>query len=57
MLSATSYASAWPLESGSEARVDLYNLYHVLNHVNLFGANYLDQAEKMIGRLLAQVSA
>lgn len=53
----SSYASAWPLEPGFEARVDLYNFYHVLNHVNLFGANYLDQAEKMIGRLLAQVSA
>jgi fructosamine-3-kinase len=53
----SAYASSWPLEPGSQARVDLYNLYHVLNHVNLFGARYADQAETMIGRLLAESSA
>lgn len=34
------YRSAWPLESGYEARRDIYNLYHLLNHLNLFGAGY-----------------
>jgi len=38
---------------GSSARRDLYNLYHVLNHLNLFGGGYGAQAERMIGRLLA----
>jgi len=49
----SAYESAWPLEAGAEARCDLYNLYHVLNHLNLFGGGYRGQAEAMIGRLLA----
>ncbi|WP_459782914.1 fructosamine kinase family protein, partial [Photobacterium sp. R1] len=32
-------------------RRDLYNLYHLLNHCNLFGGEYLDQAERCIRRL------
>lgn len=31
----------------------IYNLYHVLNHYNLFGAGYLGQARRMIEKLLA----
>jgi protein-ribulosamine 3-kinase len=49
------YQSAWPLEPGAEARVTLYNLYHVLNHFNLFGGGYQRQALGMIQRLLAQL--
>ena len=45
------YREAWPLDSGYEARKPLYNLYHVLNHYNLFGAAYLGQARRMIERL------
>ena len=47
------YQAAWPLDPGADTRLDLYNLYHVLNHVNLFGGGYRAQAEAMIGRLLA----
>lgn len=47
------YESAWPLPSGAHRRVDLYNLYHVLNHLNLFGAGYLGQAMSLIDSLLA----
>ena len=47
------YTSAWPLDPGAGTRRDLYNLYHVLNHLNLFGGGYRAQAERMIGRLLA----
>jgi fructosamine-3-kinase len=47
------YQSAWPMDPGAPARRDLYNLYHVLNHLNLFGGGYRAQAEAMIGRLLA----
>lgn len=49
------YQDAWPLAPGSETRAVLYNLYHVLNHLNLFGAGYLRQAESMIDRLLAEL--
>lgn len=48
------YHSAWPLEAGADVRVTLYNLYHVLNHFNLFGSGYLRQAQAMIQRLLAE---
>ena len=48
------YRQAWPLDPGYPARKQLYNLYHVLNHFNLFGGGYAAQAEAMIGRLLAE---
>ena len=48
------YQAAWPLEAGADVRVTLYNLYHVLNHFNLFGSGYLRQAQGMIQRLLAE---
>jgi len=51
------YSAAWPLDGGAATRTELYNLYHVLNHLNLFGAAYLNQAESMIDRLLAQQGA
>jgi protein-ribulosamine 3-kinase len=49
------YAEAWPLDEGYGTRKVLYNLYHVLNHFNLFGGGYASQAETMIGRLLAEI--
>jgi protein-ribulosamine 3-kinase len=49
------YESAWPLDEGAPLRTDLYNLYHVLNHYNLFGGGYLSQAQTMIDRLLAEI--
>jgi fructosamine-3-kinase len=48
------YQAGWPLEPGAAQRVVLYNLYHVLNHLNLFGGGYGAQAEEMIERLLAE---
>ena len=47
------YRTAWPLDSGYETRKALYNLYHILNHFNLFGSAYVGQAQRMIGGLLA----
>lgn len=44
----SAYDDAWPLPSGAAGRVDLYNLYHVLNHLNLFGSGYLGQAEAIL---------
>lgn len=49
------YREAWPLAEGYETRKTLYNLYHVLNHFNTFGAGYLGQAQRMIAKLLAQL--
>ena len=49
------YESAWPLNEGWQTRVELYNLYHVLNHFNLFGGGYLAQVEGMIERLLSEL--
>lgn len=34
------YQASWPLDSGYEDRKELYNLYHLLNHLNLFGESY-----------------
>ena len=51
------YREAWPLDSGYLVRRDLYNLYHVLNHLNLFGAGYLRQAQTMVGKLEAELQA
>lgn len=48
----SAYEAAWPLPKGARSRVDLYNLYHVLNHVNLFGGGYEAQAVSMMERLL-----
>ena len=49
------YRAAWPLDPGYESRKTLYNLYHILNHYNLFGAGYLGQARRMIERLRAEL--
>jgi protein-ribulosamine 3-kinase len=45
------YQAAWPLEAGYEKRKHLYNLYHLLNHLNLFGRSYLAQVEATLGLL------
>ncbi len=49
------YQEAWPTDPGYRARKTLYNLYHVLNHYNLFGGGYRRQAEGMIRRLLSEI--
>lgn len=51
----SAYSSAWPMHRGAALRLDLYNLYHVLNHLNLFGGGYRAQALGMIRRLIAAV--
>jgi fructosamine-3-kinase len=51
----SAYEAAWALAAGAAVRTDLYNLYHVLNHLNLFGGGYLAQAMSMIDGLLAEV--
>ena len=49
------YNEHQPLDDGYPLRRDLYNLYHILNHFNLFGGGYAAQAERMARRLLAEL--
>ena len=53
---ASAYRAAWPLDDGYRARRDFYNLYHVLNHANLFAGGYVAQAAQAIDRLLAEIA-
>ncbi|WP_020407320.1 fructosamine kinase family protein [Hahella ganghwensis] len=50
------YEEAWPLESGWQERLPLYNLYHLLNHLNLFGGGYLSQVRNVLRRFSAEPS-
>jgi len=49
------YREAWPLDAGYAVRKTLYNLYHVLNHANLFGGSYVAQAGRMVAQLRAHI--
>jgi protein-ribulosamine 3-kinase len=49
------YREAWPLDAGYAVRKTLYNLYHILNHANMFGGGYAAQAQRMLAQLLAQI--
>jgi len=51
----TAYESVRPRQPGYELRQELYNLYHVLNHFNVFGGGYDAQALSMINALLAEI--
>ena len=46
------YNEVFPLDDGYEQRKNLYNIYHILNHFNLFGGGYASQANQMISRIL-----
>jgi fructosamine-3-kinase len=45
------YETEWPLAAGHRKRVALYQLYHVLNHLNMFGGSYLPRALSLIREL------
>lgn len=49
------YREAWPLDAGYGHRKTLYNLYHLLNHANLFGGGYAAQAGRMMQQLLSEL--
>ncbi len=44
----SAYQEAFPLKEGWEYRENIYKLYHILNHLNLFGTSYLGQAISLI---------
>ncbi|HSG59367.1 MAG TPA: fructosamine kinase family protein [Woeseiaceae bacterium] len=45
------YEAEWPMAPGHERRIKLYQLYHVLNHLNLFGSSYLGRARQLLREL------
>ncbi|MEM6251749.1 MAG: fructosamine kinase family protein [Cyanobacteria bacterium P01_D01_bin.156] len=49
------YEASYPLSSGYSLRKTLYNLYHIVNHFNLFGGGYEAQANRMVDELLAKI--
>jgi protein-ribulosamine 3-kinase len=51
----SAYNAVWPLDESYPVRCNIYNLYHVLNHLNLIGASYLAQAQDLMVSLLAAV--
>ncbi|MGP0128357.1 MAG: fructosamine kinase family protein [cyanobacterium endosymbiont of Rhopalodia musculus] len=46
------YNEVFPLDKGYEKRKTIYNLYHILNHFNLFGGGYGSQVNRMIQKIL-----
>ncbi len=44
------YRAAWPLEPGYAERREVYNLYHLVNHLNHFGASYAGGVERTLRR-------
>jgi protein-ribulosamine 3-kinase len=49
------YNDAWPLDEGYSVRKTFYNIYHIINHLNLFGGGYQGQAISMIEQVLAEL--
>ena len=44
------YFACAKMEAGYQDRKDIYNLYHLLNHLNLFGVSYLSSVERILRR-------
>ena len=42
------YRSEWPLSEGFNQRIPVLNLYHLLNHANLFGGGYQQQSRRIL---------
>jgi protein-ribulosamine 3-kinase len=49
------YEDVWLLDQGYNVRKAFYNLYHILNHLNLFGGGYLRQAENTLARIQSEI--
>ncbi len=50
------YQECYPLDDGYAVRETFYNLYHILNHFNLFGGGYASQAHDMVQTLLSELA-
>ena len=44
------YQEVFPMNPGYEERKDLFNLYHLLNHLNIFGRSYLSSVQQIVNR-------
>jgi len=49
------YNAGWQLDADYPTRKTLYNTYHIINHLNLFGGGYGSQAERMMQQLLSEL--
>lgn len=49
------YNEAWPLDQGYDVRKTFYNIYHIINHLNLFGGGYHGQAIRMLESVLSEL--
>ena len=49
-----SYQQAFPLDDGFAVRKIFYNIYHIINHLNMFGGGYHGQAINMLEQVLAE---
>ena len=50
-----SYNSIWQTSPGFSIRQDLYNFYHVINHLNIFGNSYLLLSENLLDKLILKL--
>jgi len=50
-----SYQNAFPLDDGFAVRKTFYNIYHIINHLNLFGGGYHGQSINMLEQVLAEL--
>ena len=51
-----SYQNAFPLDEGFAIRKIFYNIYHIINHLNMFGGGYHGQSLNMLRQVLAEIS-
>tara|TARA_Y100001968_G_scaffold231870_1_gene214594 strand:- start:110 stop:304 length:195 start_codon:yes stop_codon:yes gene_type:complete len=49
------YEEIWPLDKSSKDRTDIYNLYHLLNHANMFGGNYKIDSLRILKDLRSRI--
>ena len=49
------YTESYPLDRDYPVRKDFYNLYHIMNHFNLFGGSYAQQAEQLCLKVLSEI--
>jgi fructosamine-3-kinase len=49
------YEEIWPLNRFSKNRTDIYNLYHLLNHANMFGGSYKENSIKILEDLRSRM--
>ena len=47
------YDDVFPRRDGCQRRTDVYVLYHLLNHLNLFGRGYLDHCRQVAAEVLS----